>query len=154
MIDNTHKYENMHRNRIFYDLICINNHVLSCLIIMLLSGTRGRESEREREELREGREDLFLPHTLTHGRRGREGEKFFPPYLHMDTCPRKERRSKWMKRRKEGRRGFLLPLTHACVGRRGRRSYPLRAQTCVGRGGRRNERRETKREIAGERESD
>ena len=32
MID---KYDNMYRNEIFYALICINNHVLSCLIRML-----------------------------------------------------------------------------------------------------------------------
>ena len=35
MIDNHSKYDNMHRNGIFYALICINNHVLSCLISML-----------------------------------------------------------------------------------------------------------------------
>ena len=34
-IINTHKYDNMHRNEIIYVLICINNHVLSCLISML-----------------------------------------------------------------------------------------------------------------------
>ena len=39
---NTHKYDNMHRNEIIYALICINNHVLSCLISMLLT-RRNRE---------------------------------------------------------------------------------------------------------------
>ena len=29
----------MHRNEIIYALICINNHVLSCLISMLSRGT-------------------------------------------------------------------------------------------------------------------
>ena len=30
-----HKYDNMHGNEIIYGLICINNHVLSCLFSML-----------------------------------------------------------------------------------------------------------------------
>ena len=45
MID-IHKYDNMHRNEIFYVLICINNHVLSCLISMLsISARRLRDGE-------------------------------------------------------------------------------------------------------------
>ena len=32
---NTHKYDNMHRNKIIYALMCINNHILSCQISML-----------------------------------------------------------------------------------------------------------------------
>ena len=40
---NTHKYDNMDRNEIIYALICINNHLLSCLISMLSSSTRTLE---------------------------------------------------------------------------------------------------------------
>ena len=29
MIENIHKYDNMHENEIIYALICINNHILS-----------------------------------------------------------------------------------------------------------------------------
>ena len=36
MIDIHSKYDNMHKNVIFYVLICINNHVNSCINCMLL----------------------------------------------------------------------------------------------------------------------
>ena len=35
MIEMHSKYDNMHTNGMFYALICINNHVLSCLDCML-----------------------------------------------------------------------------------------------------------------------
>ena len=35
MIEMHSKYDNMHINVMFYALICINNHVLSCLDCML-----------------------------------------------------------------------------------------------------------------------
>ena len=47
----------MHMNEIFYALICINNHVLSCLISMLSRDTWEEEregwggGERERERM-------------------------------------------------------------------------------------------------------
>ena len=44
---NTKKYDSMHRNVIFYALICINNHVLSCIFSML-SGSRIAWNKRER----------------------------------------------------------------------------------------------------------
>ena len=35
MIDIHSKYDNMHKNGMFYALICINNHIFSCIICML-----------------------------------------------------------------------------------------------------------------------
>ena len=35
MINIYSKYDNMHKNEIFYALICINNHVNSCINCML-----------------------------------------------------------------------------------------------------------------------
>ena len=35
MIDIHSKYDNMHKNEMFYTLICINNHIISCIIHML-----------------------------------------------------------------------------------------------------------------------
>ena len=35
MIDMHLKYDNMHKNGMFYALICINNHVIACLGCML-----------------------------------------------------------------------------------------------------------------------
>ena len=68
----------MHRNEIFYILICINNHVLSCLISMLSKMHKKR-----------GEEYASLPfaHTRVHrrggemrnrereGKEGRKGER-------------------------------------------------------------------------------
>ena len=46
----------MHKNEMFYDLICINNHVLSCLVSMLSSiNTLGSGEEiRNRGEAIDG----------------------------------------------------------------------------------------------------
>ena len=35
MIDMHLKFDNMHKNRIFYALIFINNHIISCIDFML-----------------------------------------------------------------------------------------------------------------------
>ena len=48
MIEMHSKYDNMHTNGMFYVLICINNHVLSCYDCIL-----SRVCEREEEEGRE-----------------------------------------------------------------------------------------------------
>ena len=37
MIDINSKYDNMHKNGVFYALICINNNVNSCINYMLSS---------------------------------------------------------------------------------------------------------------------
>ena len=34
MIDMHSKYDNMHKNEIFYALICINNHIIACVTSM------------------------------------------------------------------------------------------------------------------------
>ena len=34
MIENTHKYDNMHGNEIIYALLSINHHVLSCYYLV------------------------------------------------------------------------------------------------------------------------
>ena len=44
------KYDNMHRNGIFYALICINNHVLSCLISML-SGSQSKQVKHQHSQV-------------------------------------------------------------------------------------------------------
>ena len=36
MIDMHSKYDNMHKNEMFYTLICINNHVVNCINFTLL----------------------------------------------------------------------------------------------------------------------
>ena len=36
MIDMHLKYDNMHKNEIFYALICINNDIITCINCMLL----------------------------------------------------------------------------------------------------------------------
>ena len=36
MIDMHSKYDNMYKNRIFDVLICINNHIITCIDCMLL----------------------------------------------------------------------------------------------------------------------
>ena len=48
MIDIYSKYDNMHENRIFYALICFNNHIISCIICML---SRRERNIQERERL-------------------------------------------------------------------------------------------------------
>ena len=35
MIDIHSKYDNMHKNRMFYAKICINNHIIQCINYML-----------------------------------------------------------------------------------------------------------------------
>ena len=35
MIDMHSKYDNMHKNGMFYALICINNHIIACVNFML-----------------------------------------------------------------------------------------------------------------------
>ena len=45
------KYGNLHKNRIFYVLICINTHVNSCINFML-SGMHMHMRARERQEKR------------------------------------------------------------------------------------------------------
>ena len=78
-----------------------------------------------------------------------------PPYAHVRMHKREEEREdqknfvarererermrreekkggKERRRGKEGKQAFLLPLTHARVGRKRRRSYPLRVHTCGG----------------------
>ena len=39
MTDIHSKHDNMHKNRIFYALICINNHIISCIDCMLFACT-------------------------------------------------------------------------------------------------------------------
>ena len=39
MIDMHSKYDNMHENGMFYALICINNHIVTCLNCMLFVGS-------------------------------------------------------------------------------------------------------------------
>ena len=42
MIEMHSKYHNMHQNGMFYALICINNHIISCINCVLLT-KRDRE---------------------------------------------------------------------------------------------------------------
>ena len=37
MIDIHSKYDNMRKNVMFYSLICINNHIMTCIYYMLLT---------------------------------------------------------------------------------------------------------------------
>ena len=48
----------MHRNEIIYALICINNHVLSCLISMLSSCPTRRHARPSAIEIEEGCDNL------------------------------------------------------------------------------------------------
>ena len=69
--------------------------------------TRARKIKREREDFREGREDILHPNICTPWRRGREREKFFFTLLAYG-CTDEKREEKEVevekKRRKKGRR--------------------------------------------------
>ena len=43
IIDMHSKYDNMHKNEMFYALVCINNYIISCINCML-SASEARES--------------------------------------------------------------------------------------------------------------
>ena len=49
MKDMHSKYDNMHKNRIFYALICINNHVINRINCMLSKSSSPREKEKKGE---------------------------------------------------------------------------------------------------------
>ena len=53
MIEMHSKYDNMHTNRIFNVLNCINNHVNSCINCMLSVGSEARIVEEEASVLPE-----------------------------------------------------------------------------------------------------
>ena len=40
MIDMHSKYDNMHKNGMFYALICINNHIIACIDFVLSISTK------------------------------------------------------------------------------------------------------------------
>ena len=83
--------------------------------------------------------------------RKREAEELTRNKKYQSREKEKEGGEKKRKEEKEEEEAFLLPLTHARMGRRGRRRSPLRAQVCMGRGGRRSGRRERARERSQER---
>ena len=45
MINMHSKYDNMHKNRIFYALICVNNLIITCIDCMLLLIMSPRKDE-------------------------------------------------------------------------------------------------------------
>ena len=48
MIDMRSKYDNMHKNGIFYALICINNHIVACVnyVLSIIGGRIAAKSSK------------------------------------------------------------------------------------------------------------
>ena len=69
MIDIHSKYDNMHKNRMFYALIYINNHIITFINSMLLERKGSDKKSEKTDERKRGaelwmREALLLPETF------------------------------------------------------------------------------------------